>query len=342
MVNSNTSYSVSFWFIIIVRLWQSSCCTTNLYGFLNYILNTSLDKIFKKKLTLENDIFYHDKANKESEEIEKFYNISPFPNYSQDNSKRDTLLRGEKNLFFKNLKNFIGYNKKVIEVGSGTCQLSMYLALETNNEIFALDTTINSLKIARDFKFKNGIDNVHLIKANIFDEIFFDEVFDIVCCSGVLHHTYNPQKGFNIICRNLKKNGYIIIGLYNKIGRLRTFIRQKLYKIFGKRIIKILDPHLRKMPTNSKDRESAWIRDQYVHPRESSHTFDEVLKWFSDNNIKFINSVPSCEINYENYNFFEEKTTASYFQRIFQQISMIFSPLGGEGGLFLFIGKKVK
>ena len=98
-------------------------------------MNTFLDKTFKKKLTLEDNIFYHNEANKESKEIEKFYNISPFPNYSQDNSKRDTLLRGEKNLFFKNLKNFIGYNKKVIEVGSGTCQLSMYLALETNNEI---------------------------------------------------------------------------------------------------------------------------------------------------------------------------------------------------------------
>ena len=35
---------------------------------------------------------------------------------------------------------------------------------------------------------KNKINNVHLIKANIFDEIFFDEVFDIVCCSGVLQY----------------------------------------------------------------------------------------------------------------------------------------------------------
>ena len=342
MVNSNTFYPGSFRLYIVVFFWQPSCCTINLYSFLIYILNTSLDTIFKKKLTLEDNIYYHNKSNEESEKIEKFYNISPFPNYSQDNSKRETLLRGEKNLFFKNLKNFIGYNKKVIEVGSGTCQLSMYLALKTNNEIFALDTTINSLKIARDFKFKNKINNVHLVKANIFDEIFFDEVFDIVYCTGVLHHTFNPKKGFNIICNNLKQNGYIIVGLYNKIGRFRTFIRQKLYKIFGKKIIKILDPHLRKISSNSRDRELAWIRDQYIHPRESSHTFDEVLEWFRENNIKFINSIPSCEVNFDNHNFFEEKTTANYFQRIFQQISMIFSPLGGEGGLFLFIGRKEK
>ena len=115
-----------------------------------------------------------------------------------------------------------------------------------------------------------------------------------------------------------------------------------IIQIFGKKIIKILDPHLRKIPKNSKERELSWIRDQYIHPRESSHTFDEVLKWFKDKNIKFINSIPSCEIDYEQNNFFEERTAANYFQRIFQQISMIFSPLGGEGGLFLFIGRKKK
>ena len=29
-----------------------------------------------------------------------------------------------------------------------------------------------------------------------------------------------------------------------------------------------------------KDEKKAWIRDQYIHPIESLHTIDEVLKWF--------------------------------------------------------------
>ena len=34
-----------------------------------------------------------------------------------------------------------------------------------------------------------------------------------------------------------------------------------------------------------EDEKKAWIRDQYIHPIESLHTIDEVLKWFNKNNI---------------------------------------------------------
>ena len=87
-----------------------------------------------------------------------------------------------------------------------------------------------------------------------------------------------------------------MVGLYNKIGRLRTKIRKSIYKIFGKKLIVLLDPVLRKIDNNSKDKIEAWIRDQYTHPVESVHTFDEVLRWFERNNIEFINSIPESSI----------------------------------------------
>ena len=40
--------------------------------------------------------------------------------------------------------------------------------------------------------------------------------------------------------KSLKKEGYILIGLYNKIGRIRTFIRRYLYKILGNKILEIV------------------------------------------------------------------------------------------------------
>ena len=43
----------------------------------------------------------------------------------------------------------------------------------------------------------------------------------------------------------LKTNGYILVGLYNRYGRLRTVFRQYLFKLFGKRIVMLLDPILR-------------------------------------------------------------------------------------------------
>jgi hypothetical protein len=38
--------------------------------------------------------------------------------------------------------------------------------------------------------------------------------------------------------------------------------------------------------------------------------------------------------------YFEKQGVGTMCERILQQIAMIFSPLGGEGGLFVFIGRK--
>ena len=68
---------------------------------------------------------------------------------------------------------------------------------------------------------------------------------------------------------------------------------------------------------------------------------DEVLKWFNDNNIELINSIPQCdgEENYEN-SLFEKRSKGTFLSRFFSQITMLFNELGSDGGLFIMIGKK--
>jgi hypothetical protein len=105
--------------------------------------------------------------------------------------------------------------------------------------------------------------------------------------------------------------------------------------------LRIFDPVLRKMDSSDEKKINSWIRDQYIHPVESTHSFDEVLSWFKENNIDFINSYPSCEISAENNSdHFKKRSAGKAYERIIQQVSMIFSPLGGEGGLFIFVGRK--
>jgi hypothetical protein len=108
------------------------------------------------------------------------------------------------------------------------------------------------------------------------------------------------------------------------------------------------DPVLRKINKDSKKKIDAWIKDQYQHPVERSHSFDEVLNLFQKNKINFINSYPSCEPFQINDNDKDEElkrlfikgSSSNYYERIFSQILMIFGRPGSEGGLFLFLGKK--
>ena len=65
---------------------------------------------------------------------------------------------------------------------------------------------------------------------------------------------------------------------------------------------------MRKTHKDSHDKINAWIKDQYLHPVESTHTFDEILNWFDKNNIKFISSIPNLSIfDTQNESYFTRK-----------------------------------
>ena len=295
---------------------------------------------FLKKESYSNDkILSFEIKDTSTNKVTKFYKESPFPNYKDIDNKSTILDKGDKNALAAQFKKFIGYKKKVLEVGCGTGQLSIYFSIGTNNEVIGLDPTIESLVLAKNFSEKNNISNVKLVNADIFDDVLNDNYFDFIWCNGVLHHTKDPYGAFKILIKSLKINGYVLIGLYNKYGRVRTIIRRYIYKIFGRKILSKIDPTLRNLKLDL-DEQTAWIRDQYTHPIESLHTIDEVLKWFKKYNIDFVSSIPSSDFDYDYENIFDKKNNGTLFSRIFNQILMVFNRLGSDGGLFVVIGKK--
>lgn len=304
--------------------------------------------MFKNGYHYENGIYVYSFNDKIVEKIKNFYRDDPFPNYEIDDDKATIKRRGDNNRYTNELKKFIGYGKKIIEIGAGTCQLSNYLAIGTNNSIVALDANLNSLKLGKNFANKNDIKNVSFVCADIFDNRLVENSFDFVICNGVLHHTKNSFEAFVHSRKLLKIDGYILVGLYNFYGRIRTRIRGLFYKIFGKKFIIALDPVLRKIDKKSKKKIDAWIKDQYIHPVERSHSYDEVLKWFKETKTEFISSYPSCEflLNSQNSDdlklLFLKGNASNFFERILAQIFMIFGRAGSEGGLFFFLGKKIK
>ncbi len=297
-----------------------------------------------KRLQIKNerDILCYEIKGSTTIESSEFYSISPFPNYQGYENKYVLQRILTENVFLNDLKKHIGCGKKIIEVGSGTCQLSLAFAFGTNNLLVAMDPTKESLKLGKDFAEKNNINNVIFLNSDIFDDVVQDNFFDVVWCSGVLHHTKDSKKGFEIISKWVKEDGLIIIGVYNKIGRLRTNFRQIVYKSlnksnFSKKLISILDPYLRK--NISEEKRQAWFRDQYDHPLERKHSIDEVINWFEDNNVSFLGSIPSPNFEYRNISQMDGDK-GSFINRIIAQIMMLFSNLGGEGGLCIVVGKK--
>ena len=288
-------------------------------------------------IKLENDY------DNNTERVKSFYKRNPFPGYKSTDNKISILKNGVKSLAFKKIKELFKNKNKILEIGSGTCQLSSFFAIGTNNQICAFDATYESLNEGKKFCEKNQIKNIKFVQGNILKNNFKKNYFDLVLCNGVLHHTSDPYLGFKNSLYALKKGGIIVLGLYNKYGRFTTLLLRLIYKIFGKKIVALIDPVTRNMKQELKEKE-AWIEDQFNHPLEKSYSFGEIQKWFKENNISLLSSIPEATTlsfkDIKRKNILDAKNYNLKNFHILTEIGMIFNSYGKDGGLFIFIGVK--
>ncbi len=296
----------------------------------------------KNKFNVINGIpdFFKDDNEKISQIQSKFYNEVKFPNYDEIDDFGTLLDKSERSTFFKKLDQEIKMFSKVLEAGCGTGQLSLFLS-RYQRQIFSIDLSSGSLDLGENFRKKTNIENLFFLKMSLFNLCFKKDFFDVIISNGVLHHTNNPKLAFMELTKHLKKDGYIIIGLYHKYGRVFTKIRQLLIKIFGD-YFKFLDK--KTLDTNSsKEKRFAWFMDQYKNPKESTHTFAEVSQWFKSANIDLVSSIPFSFPGNSllEKKLFEKEEKFSKLKIFFKEIIQCFSPHQiKEGGFFVMIGKK--
>ncbi|MBI1893839.1 MAG: methyltransferase domain-containing protein [Candidatus Rokubacteria bacterium] len=272
--------------------------------------------------------------------VKAFYEETPFPGYDDLDSPESLRAKAENGVFARLLSGQIAHGSKVLECGCGTGQLSNFLGLTWGRSVFATDLCVNSLRLGHAFEEQHGLENVCFVQMNLFRPVFRPEVFDFVICNGVLHHTADPFAGFQALLPSLKKGGFVVVGLYNRYGRLTTDIRRLIFRVAGDRLTS-LDPRLRTETLNDA-RRRAWFRDQYKHPHESKHTFGEVLRWFDQSSVEFVNSIPKCVAS-ESFSpgerLFEPNPRGTAVDRAIVQAAMLLTG-GREGGFFTMIGRK--
>lgn len=271
--------------------------------------------------------------------VTAFYEKTPFPNYEDLENIGDLIQKARGSFFADMLNKQIPFNMNVLEVGCGTGQMSLFLGIAHRN-IFAVDMCLNSLTLGQKFKKKNDLERVGFYQMNLFKPIFKDESFPLVICNGVLHHTSNPFAGFQSISKLVKKGGMIIVGLYNKYGRIITDVRRFIFNISGDRF-KLLDPRLRGQD-RGETKKDAWFADQYKHPSELKHTIGEVFKWFDETGFDFIYGIPNPKA-FTGFglddSIFKSHSRGNWFDHFITQFQLFLNG-SKEGGFFILIGKK--
>ncbi len=113
----------------------------------------------------------------------------------------------------------------ILIAGCGTGQQALIAARRhPGSQILAVDLSRASLAHAKRKAGELELGNIRFLEADILDLGRIGERFQLIECSGVLHHMADPLEGWRILASLLGDDGVMKVALYSKLGR--RFITQ--------------------------------------------------------------------------------------------------------------------
>ena len=111
-------------------------------------------------------------------------------------------------------------NPRILVAGCGTGQNAIATAQRfAGATVLAVDLSRASLGYAKRKTLELGLKNIEYLHGDILSLAQLDERFDLIECSGVLHHLEDPFEGWRILAGLRKPGGFMRVGLYSEAGR---------------------------------------------------------------------------------------------------------------------------
>ena len=200
-------------------------------------------------------------------------------------------------------KNDSNIQKEILIAGCGTGQeLVTVSKIYSNSNITAIDISLPSLSYAYKRAKDNDVNNFELIHMDLLELVNYKKKFDIINCSGVLHHMKDPELGLKALISCLKEDGYLNIGLYSRTARenitkLRKLIADNNLNNSQEEIAKIRRSIILGYDGYESFNHLLNVRDFYsfnemqdllFHPRELMFNLEEIDEILKRNNLEFI------------------------------------------------------
>jgi len=221
--------------------------------------------------------------NEIDQKVLNFYEKLPFNIYGDIDNACKNIRKFDLKKVYPFLFDSISKSKTIIDVGCGGGWLVNSIAYKFDKDIYGVDFNPVAINFAKKVTSKMSNKVSYEVK-NIFDYTPSLK-FDLILSMGVLHHTHDCLLALDKICKFGKKNSMIYVGLYHKYGRkpflefvetIKGLPEEESFEEY-KKIHKLEDElHLK-----------SWFRDQVLHPHESLHGLEEVLRIFKKNGYEF-------------------------------------------------------
>ena len=189
----------------------------------------------------------------------------------------------------------------ILIAGCGTNQAAIFAFTNPHAKVVAVDVSQHSLNNQQHLKDKHGLTNLELHLLPIEDVATLGVDFDLVVCTGVLHHMADPPVGLAALAGCLRRDGVMALMLYAKYGRIGVELLESAFRDMGlgqdqasvqlvKDTIPLLPPDhpvLTYLKTARDLISDGAVVDTFLHGRQRSYTVDECVELVQSAGLTF-------------------------------------------------------
>ena len=203
-----------------------------------------------------------------------------------------------------------GKTLNILIAGCGTGLQALRAAKYFNNvNITAVDLSPSSIAYATMMANKLRIDNIKFYQGDLSNISELKTQFDIIECSGVLHHMDIPEQGLEALNAVLREGGLLKIGLYSKharkeISNVREMIHvneikptlENIQQFRAMLMNKEIDGNFSTIVSRPDFFNTSGCRDLLFNPVEHQYTLPEVKQLIEGHNFNFLGFIGVQEL----------------------------------------------
>jgi tetratricopeptide (TPR) repeat protein/SAM-dependent methyltransferase len=183
----------------------------------------------------------------------------------------------------------------VLIAGCGTGSHAAVTAqLQPHGRVLAVDISRASLAYAARRCAELGLGNLRFAQADLLELGALEERFDLIECSGVLHHLREPLAGWRVLLTLLRSGGFMKLGLYSELARRNIVAAREVAKglsiIEARRRIFALpaDDPARAVTTLRDFYSASGARDLVLHVQEHRFTIPRIASAIAGLGVEFL------------------------------------------------------
>ena len=242
-------------------------------------------------------------SNVSTDPVSEFYTRHPYPpplenlDRARDLWQDENVSRGEFHLFWPNKE--YRQDLDVLVAGCGTWQAAKFALCHPAARVVGVDVSTTSLEHTEALKRKHHLTNLKTRQLSIENVNDLDERFDLIVCTGVLHHLVDPDSGLRTLRSMLRSDGVMYLMLYAPYGRTGVYMLREYCTRLGigtsNQEIKDLTEVLKTLPQhhpllsmlrgerNSLDANA--LTDALLNPRDRTYSVAQLFDFIESNDL---------------------------------------------------------